>query len=130
MKAHVQVLKATTLFSSLLCPHKSKAPGTLVTSGNKVHRRANRGRLTEEPINYSFIIQLLRLLTTKDKKGALHKSLHLEPSFPQPRSHQHRESAAYNSFLGSLGRWGGGGVSLCILEMQLEEFYLACGCDM
>lgn len=50
------MLKATTLFSGLQCPHKLKAPGTLVTFGNNVHERANRGGLVEEAINYSFII--------------------------------------------------------------------------
>lgn len=49
------MLKATTPFSRLLCPHKSKAPGTLVTFGNKVHEKANRGGLGEESVNYSFI---------------------------------------------------------------------------
>lgn len=55
VKANVQMLRATTLFSGLECPQKSKAPGTLVTFGNKVHERADRGGLREEAVNYSFI---------------------------------------------------------------------------
>lgn len=37
-------------------PTQIKAPGTLVTFGNKVHERANRGGFGEEAVNYSFIM--------------------------------------------------------------------------
>ena len=50
------MLKATTLFSGPGCPQKSKAPGTLVAFGNKVHETAYREGLGEEAVNYSFII--------------------------------------------------------------------------
>ena len=56
VKGNVQMLKATTVFSGPECPQKSKAPGMLVTFGNKVYETAYKEGLGEEAVNYSCII--------------------------------------------------------------------------